>query len=163
MVEIPLPGGLDIIAPTSVVVHAMAEIVIGPDRKAHYATEWLRREGTSAHLFVTPSGTIIKSREYDQGAWHCRADKRNWNSIGIEFLVAGAHDWNSFVDTISRPYLTDAQYKAGVKICKEELFGEIGITQFDKHSKLDPVRKRDPGAGYPWDQFIEDVLVYKPS
>ncbi|MCK5615756.1 N-acetylmuramoyl-L-alanine amidase [Candidatus Pacearchaeota archaeon] len=163
IVSIPLPGGLDNITPTIVVVHAIAEIVIDENGKGHYCTEYMRKQGLSAHLFVTPSGTVIQSREFDQGAWHCRAQGRNYNSMGIEFMVPGAHDWSSFISAISKPYLTANQYEAGVEVCRDVLHGELGITLFEKHSKLDPKRKRDPGKGFSWNKFMEDVLVYKPK
>ncbi|MCK5611045.1 N-acetylmuramoyl-L-alanine amidase [Candidatus Pacearchaeota archaeon] len=163
IVNIPLPGGVDHIEPEAVVVHAIAEIVIDENGESHYCTEYLRKQGTSAHLFVTPQGTVIQSREFDQGAWHARAQGRNYNSIGIEFMVPGAHNYMSFLDAISKPYLTANQYKAGVEVCRDTLHGELGITLFEKHSKIDPARKRDPGRGFDWNRFIEDVLVYKPS
>jgi N-acetyl-anhydromuramyl-L-alanine amidase AmpD len=161
IVNIPLPGGLDHIKPEIVVVHAIAEIVIDKEGNGHYCTEYLRKQGTSAHLFVTPQGTVIQSREFDQGAWHARAQGRNYNSIGIEFMVPGAHDYSSFLEAISKPYITANQYEAGVEVCRERLLGELGIKEFERHSQLDPKRKRDPGKGFNWMKFLKDLgLIY---
>lgn len=158
VVKSPLPNGGSVLDPSKVVVHCMAEYVIYEGR-AYHAIEWLRKKGWSAHIFVTPSGTVIRSRDDDQGAYHAKAQGHNSISLGIEFLVAGAHDYGSFLDAIKRDYLTPQQYKAGVEFCREEWIEKKGILNFVKHSIIDPARKEDPGGGFPWGEFLKDIGV----
>ena len=157
-VKMPLPAGRNGLDPTAVVLHAIAEFVIFEGR-AYHAVEWLRREGTSAHVFVTPSGTVIRSRNDDQVAWHARAQGYNFKSVGIEFLVPGAHDYISFKKTIREEYLTPQQYKAGVKFCREEWVEKKGLLHYVEHSTIDPVNKTDPGKGFPLRDFLRDLGV----
>ena len=159
--KIPLPFGGGYLEPQKVIVHCMAEFVI-KDGRAYHAIEWLRKKELSAHIFVTPSGTIIRSRNDDQVAWHAKAQGHNFKSLGIEFLVPGAHDYGSFLDAIKRDYLTPQQYKAGVEFCRKEWVEKLGILHFAKHSIIDPARKEDPGPAFPWPQFLGDIgLIYK--
>ena len=159
--KIPLPFGGGHLEPSKVIVHAMAEFVI-KDGRAYHAIEWLRKKKQSAHIFVTPSGTIIRSRGDDQVAWHAKAQGHNFKSLGIEFLVPGAHDYGSFLDTIKRDYLTPQQYSAGVEFCRKEWVNKLGILHFAKHSTIDPAMKEDPGGGFNWTQFLGDIgLIYR--
>jgi N-acetyl-anhydromuramyl-L-alanine amidase AmpD len=160
-VNIPIPFGGGWLDPSRTVIHAMAEYVVYNGR-AYHAIEWLRIKGWSAHAFVTPSGTVIRSRGDNQVAWHAKAQGHNYKALGIEFLVPGAHDWVSFNKAIQQSYLTPQQYKAGVKFCREEWVEKKGILHFIEHSAIDP-DKPDPGSGFPFDQFVGDIgVVYKP-
>lgn len=141
-----------------VVLHAMAEYVKVGNRYYH-AVEWLKKKGWSAHIFVTPSGTIIRSRNDNQGAYHAAAQGYNKISLGVEFLVAGVHDIASLYKTIQKPYLKPEQYKAGVEFVKKEWVLRAGILRYVEHSRLDPEKKKDPGAGFPLCQFLKDIGV----
>jgi len=151
--RIPLPGGAAEQSADLVVVHAMAEFLdLATDDQ--FAVEFLRGVGLSAHAFVTPSGVVIRSRSDDQGAWHAKGF--NTDSLGVEFLVPGLHTYATFTAAIRVPYLTDAQYAAGVALVQ----GWIESHELDRiarHSDLSPGRKVDPGQGFPWDQFLDDV------
>ena len=68
--------------PNKIVVHAMGEFI---NNKPAWA--FLESIGLSAHIFVTPSGVIVRSRKDRQGAWHAKGF--NTDSLGIEFLVPG--------------------------------------------------------------------------
>lgn len=163
IIKIPLSFGREHLEPTKVIVHSMAEFVI-KDGRAYHAIEWLRKKKQSAHIFVTPSGTIIRSRNDNQVAWHAKAQGHNFKSLGIEFLVPGAHDYGSFLDAIKRDYLTPQQYKAGVEFCRKEWVEKLGILHFVKHSTIDPAMKEDPGGGFNWTQFLGDIgLIYKEN
>lgn len=157
-VNMPIANGKEGLRPTKVILHAIAEYVIYKGH-AYHAVEWLRREGTSAHVFVTPSGTVIRSRDDDQVAWHARAHGHNFKSVGIEFLVPGAHEYASFKKTIETEYLTPQQYEAGVKFCREEWVEKKGLFHFVEHSTIDSESKTDPGAGFPLNRFLKDIGV----
>ena len=137
------------------ITHAMGEIIDtdGMDYPAH---EWLEKTGLSCHYLVTPSGTVIKTREENQIAWHCKAQGCNFNSIGIEILAPGLHNYSTFLQAIKTNYVTDRQYAALVQLTKNILYRHRGIT-IKRHSDLDPENKFDPGSGFDFGKFLNDV------
>ena len=165
IIDRPLPRGARKNSPDRIIIHALGEFVIGTDDKVRHAVEHLReyrykirgewKKGLSAHILVCPNGDLLRCRRDDQGAYH--AGKDNKNTLGIEFLVLGVHDYVTFRQAISRPYLTDEQYKTGVEFIKTEWVQKLGILKLQRHSDVDPSRKVDPGKGFPWPQFIKDL------
>jgi len=136
--------------PDSIVIHAMGEFIKCNGSYSH-AVDFLRGIGLSAHALICPDGSVIQCRPIDKGAYHAKG--HNTTSIGIEFLVSGAHDYESFIDAINYDYLTNAQYRAGIDLCRE--WGEgLNIV---RHSDIDPQRKKDPGEGFPWIDFIDEI------
>lgn len=138
--------------PTMVVVHAMGEFVRGEDGIDRHAPDWLGHLRLSAHAFVTPSGTIIRAAEDERICWHARGF--NTRSLGVEFLVPGVHDIVTLTKAISQPYLTEAQFEAGVRLVAEwRRKHDIRLRAVVQHSELDQ-RKPDPGDGFPWNEFV---------
>jgi len=158
-----LEHGSDQQSPSRIIIHAMAEY-IHIDAAAstalkipagdYHAHEFLNLSGLSAHILGTPSGVRIRCREDNEGAWHAKG--HNTNSLGYEFLVPGLHDYGSFLATIKRPYLTAEQYEAGIEQVRDWVKNH-NIKRMDRHSDVDPVRKKDPGDGFPWKQFKQDT------
>lgn len=141
--------------PNCIIVHAMGEFVMaGGGESYDHAPAFLEQMQLSAHALVSPDGTVIRCRSDNEGAYHARGF--NVDSLGIEMLVAGRHDYGSFVRAIAQPYLTDAQYAAAVEQCREWVRIHK-ITRIARHSDVSPGRKLDPGAGFPWERFISDV------
>ncbi|MEO9801970.1 MAG: peptidoglycan recognition family protein [Reichenbachiella sp.] len=138
--------------PDKIIIHAMGEY-IDNGQKDYHAKEWLDVLGLSAHYLVCPSGVIIQTRNIDQKTWHAKG--HNTNTVGIEFLVSGLHTYGTFLEAIKRKYLTKQQYDAGVALCLQ-LKGK-GLSKMDRHETLDPGRKFDPGKGFPWETFKNDV------
>ncbi len=99
--------------PLKVVIHSMGEN-INNKGDIYTARDWLDFIKLSAHYLVKPDGEIIQCRANNQGAWHARG--HNKNSIGIEFLVAGTHDYESFLSAISEDWCTKAQYESGIEL-----------------------------------------------
>lgn len=153
--QIPLEKGASNQKPERIVIHAMGEF-IDTDPHDYYAPEFLRKIGLSAHAFITPSGVIIKSRKCSQGAYHAKG--YNVNSLGIEFLVPGVHTYSTFIETIKMPYLTSAQYQAGIDLVRHWV-KEYDIRSISRHSDLSPGRKVDPGEGFPWNRFISEARI----
>lgn len=148
-----LPKGAKNQIPNHVVVHSMSEYIEYEGETLH-AYDFLKKIGLSAHALICPDGTIIKCREDNQGAYHAKGF--NTNSLGIEFLVRGVHDYVGFKKTIKTFYLTFDQHVAGVELLRDWC-SKHDIKSIDKHSTLSPDRKVDPGQGFPWEQFLIDV------
>lgn len=144
-------GGDKINEPDRIVVHCMAEYINDPD--PIFALDFLDQYKLSAHALVAPDGDIYICRRDDQRAWHARG--YNTNSLGIEFLVEGEHNYASFVEAIKTPYVTTAQWEAGVEAVRRWVDTyNISINAIDRHSDLSPGRKVDPGEGFPWTDFL---------
>jgi N-acetyl-anhydromuramyl-L-alanine amidase AmpD len=156
--NIPLERGSDHNAPAMIVVHAMGEY-IDTENEDYHAVEWLRKLGLSAHAFVTPSGIVIKSREFSQGAYHAKG--YNTNTLGVEFLVPGLHNYKSFIDAIKTPWCSENQFNAGLKLCGEWIARMSGekdpVKVVKRHSDLDPTRKIDPGSGFNFHKFVQEL------
>lgn len=152
----PLPNGPHIQEPKRIIVHAMGEYIIYVDdhhrQQILHAVDYLDMRGLSAHCLVTPSGVRIRCWRDDQGAWHAKG--HNINSLGIEYLVPGVHNYASFEQKIQFDYVSPAQWAAGLDEVRrwKRLYH---ITQIERHSDVDPDRKIDPGDGFPWQKFLE--------
>lgn len=131
----------------------MAEF-IDTESGDYFCVEWLRKMGLSAHAFVTPSAVVIRSRDDNQGAWHARG--HNLDSLGIEFLVPGLHTYATFLQAINGDYLNSHELAAGVEVVRGWV-ADHTIEAIRQHSQLSPDRKADPGKGFPWTKFLNDV------
>lgn len=157
IINTPSPYGRSGNIPKRGIIHAMGEFIKDDDGTVYSAADWLIKCGWSAHLLIHPSGDVMRCRRNDQVAWHAKG--YNIGTLGAEFLVPGIHDYGTFIETIKKPYLTDAEYAAGVDIIRREWVGDLGILHFNRHSDVDPARKVDPGDGFPWLQFLKDLGV----
>lgn len=153
-----LSAGAPIQNPDSIIVHALAEYIVYNGKSMH-AVDYLKFAGLSAHALITMSGVTIRCRRDDQGAYH--AKKFNTNSLGIELLVPGRHDYESFLYTINnKDYLHIDAYLAAIRQVKSwvEKYS-ISIDKIKRHSDVDPDRKQDPGNMFPWEAFIEALGI----
>lgn len=153
-----LPDGPKEQSPKRIIVHAMGHRIRVSEKKTLYAASFLERQGLSAHMLVAPDGTAIRCRDDDEGAWHAKGC--NSDSLGIEVLVPGDHNYSTFLEAIEGNWVTKAQYETAVDIvahwCHEwAISTQAG--EMDRHSDVDPERKSDPGRGYPWARFVGDV------
>jgi len=140
--------------PKRVILHAMGEYFSHKGRIMH-AEEFLREIGLVAHFLVTPSGVGIRTLSDDICGSHAKG--HNTDTLGIEFLVPGLQNLESFYEDIKLPYLTNAAYKTGQEIVKNwmQLYPIEVVTA---HSVIDPDRKKDPGTGFP-KQFYVDLYL----
>jgi N-acetyl-anhydromuramyl-L-alanine amidase AmpD len=152
MIERPLHAGSQSNNPNLIVIHAMAEYIKDPE--PIFAPDFLENYGLSAHALIQPDGDILICRSSRTGAYHARGYNRN--SIGIEYLVEGEHDYGSFVETIKTDYITPAQWNAGIELAVyyRDMFG---IENIKRHSDLSPGRKVDPGSGFDWKRFTTAI------
>ena len=150
----PLEHGASYNIPRRIVVHAMGHYVLHEGTFKAAAT-FLDDVGLSAHALVAFGGEIIRCRNDDEGAWHAKGN--NTDTLGIEFLVPGKHDYTSFIRTIDQPgWVSQFAFDSAVSLvrswCKTH-----DIEDIVRHSDIDPGRKRDPGRGFPWTLFLEAV------
>ena len=155
IINIPSIHGREGLESSAIVVHAAAEYIRLNDRDIHII-DFLRSRGESAHAYVLPSGDIVRTRKDNQIAWHCRAQGYNFKSLGIEFLVAGAWRYDEFLEKIYTDWLLKKQYNAGVQLVQEWIMKEK-IIEIERHCIIDPDRKKDPGEGFPWLNFLDDI------
>ena len=148
-----LPYGAVSNDPKLIVVHAMAEYINDGD-KVYHATEWLDKLKLSAHMLIGPDGDTYRCREDNQGAYHARG--YNTDSLGIEFLVKGTHNYESFLKAIKTDYITELQYGVGLNVIRRWI-DKYHISDIKRHSDISPGRKVDPGPGFTWNQFVSDI------
>lgn len=141
--------------PDRIIIHAMAEWFRDEGRIIS-AADMLHKLGLSAHVLIAPNGQATRLREDKQGAYH--AKNHNTHTLGLEFLVPGIHDYESFLQAIKQPYLTREAYAYGLAQVKQWA-GLYPIKSIERHSDIDPDRKQDPGEGFPWQSFMEDLAA----
>lgn len=139
-----------------IVIHSMAEYIEG-----EYCYDFLQRIGLSAHYFITPKGEVIHGVGHKYKAYH--AGESQWrgvsdlneNSVGIELLIEGDHNYASFLQAIKRAdSFTDEHYETCAKICRDLMnIYDIQKSNIVGHSQVsgpevrdDP--KKDPGAAF---------------
>lgn len=149
----PLLKGASKQIPTSIVLHSMAEYILYDTDYIH-AYDFLAKIELSAHALVCPDGTMLRCREDTAGAYHAKG--YNKDSLGVEFLVEGNYNYPSFIETIKKPYLTFEQYVTGVELVRDWC-SKYDIKSIVTHSSLSPKRKKDPGRGFPLEQFLLDI------
>ena len=154
----PLEAGARRNAPKLIVVHSMGEFILDP--QPIHATDFLAKLGLSAHALIAPDGTVYICRDDDQGAYHARG--YNTDSLGVEFLVEGHHDYSTFLEAIKADYITLDQWDAGIEAVKSWVEAyNVPRDKIVRHSDISPGRKVDPGAGFKWDKFITEVTNEK--
>jgi N-acetyl-anhydromuramyl-L-alanine amidase AmpD len=137
-----------------IIVHSMGEFLLDP--QPIHATDFLEKLGLSAHVLVSPNGDLYLCRDDDQVAWHAKG--YNKDSLGIEFLVPGHHNYGSFIETIKSPWVKEEQWAAGVKAVRAWVEAyDIAPSRLLRHSDVSPGRKVDPGAGFDWERFTNQV------
>ena len=135
--------------PNRLVIHAMSEYIDG-----EHASDFLNNIGLSAHFLIAPDGEIIKTRSTLLKAWHAKG--YNTNSIGIEILVPGENNYDEFVKKIKTNYCGKDQFNSLVEISKN-IIEHWDIKNIDRHSDLSPERKVDPGEGFDWVRFLNEL------
>ena len=122
------------------------------------------RHKVSCHYLIDQKGEILKMVNENKIAWH--AGKSKWknyinlnkNSIGIE-LVNKGHE-------IRYEKFSRAQINKLVKLClilKKKY--KIKSSNVVGHSDIAPLRKKDPGEKFPWNELNKSQLgiCYKQS
>lgn len=156
IIQEPLEAGNRHNSPRMIVVHAMGEFLLDPH--PIHASDFLAKLGLSAHALISPNGDIYICRDDNQGAYHARG--YNTNSLGVEFLVEGHHNYGSFLEAIKGDYVTDKQWDSGTSFVKSWIRTySIIRDKIVRHSDISPGRKVDPGSGFKWEKFLKVVTV----
>jgi len=140
-----------------IIIHSMGEFI-----GQQFAYDFLDEIGLSAHFLVDSTGNIFNGPDPSKVAFHAGTSQwkgeSNLNevSIGIELLVDGHHNWESFKEAIRETEnFTDAHYKRTAKLCRDAMASYPKITKdrILRHSQVsgkdvrdDP--KIDPGKGF---------------
>ena len=148
-----LSQGISRNSPKQIIVHSMGEYIRTPHR-IYSAAEYLQFLGLSAHILVSPDGELTRCRNDLEGAYHAKGF--NTDTLGIEFLVSGIHDYMGFLTAIEADWVQEAQYEAGAEQCAEWM-RKFGIESILRHSDISPDRKVDPGTGFKWTEFLGTV------
>jgi len=128
--------------PHEIIIHAMGEYI--NDKAAKFAPNFLEEYGLSAHALIVPNGDVMICRQTDECAHHALG--HNIDSLGVEFLVHGLHDYGSFLEAIKTDWVTPEQYAAGIEL----------VSTWRKGFNIKG-RKVDPGAGFKWEYFINQL------
>ncbi|MEM8961517.1 MAG: N-acetylmuramoyl-L-alanine amidase [Acidobacteriota bacterium] len=143
------PGPVQIL-----VLHAMGEWVARDDGFQH-CTDLLYNLGLSVHALCLPDGRIVECVAAENVAYH--AGPHNATSVGMEIVVAGAHNLDSLYERIAdvdNPPFRPAQYEsAGWWFRKQANRFDLDFSAIKTHAELDPQRKRDPGAAFDLEAF----------
>lgn len=137
--------------PTRIIIHAMSEYILGL-----HASDFLIKMGLSAHYLIEPNGDIIACRTPNKMAWH--AKNHNRNTIGIELLIKGEHNYRQFIEKLKTNYADPEQIKSLINLCNP-LIDEYSIEKVERHSDIDPKRKYDPGSGFDWEYFKSKLNI----
>lgn len=165
------------------IIHAMAEtITVSEPAGTYSAWEWLERLRLSAHVLCAPDGSLTITVPWDRTAYHAGisalGSRRDLNdsSLGVELLVAGVHDYPSFLQAIGvgRDALMDDPYTAEQynavgylvaswqreypAILQDRILGHGDVSGREVRP-TDP--KHDPGPLFDWPRFHEARLHWQ--
>ena len=163
----------DMIEPKGIIIHSMAEYIKTPNGPL-YAKDFLNSIELSVHGLIKPDGTYDEMLPTENKAFHAGKsyhepyDSLNSYYIGIELLVKGVHDLNSFSKVIeSKEVYNEEQFKCCIEKCKFWMNKyNISIERVVRHSDVsgDHIRglgkgKTDPGSAFDWNRFIKELSL----
>jgi len=145
--------------PKMIVVHSMGEY-IDNGKTIQSARDFLDEYKLSAHTLVEPNGDLIICRSDDEVAWHARG--HNTNSLGIEILVPGHHNYSTFLKAIKKTNWSPVvqMESAAEQVAVWMDMYHIKMDKVIRHSDLSPDRKVDPGTGFNWVLFQKMVSKF---
>lgn len=168
----------------TIIIHAIAEHIWWPEELSGVTSrhvpvlEWLsepvagRQSGVSAHCYIDPGGTVHVLCPDDRKAWHAGKSKMgdesdlNRIALGVELVVAGKHDYGSFLQRITTDCYSAEQYAALGWLVYSWMLSHPSIThaRVVAHSDVsgDDVcgpgkGKKDPGPGFNWQRFWREA------
>lgn len=120
------------------------------DWEAHPYFRQIRGIEVSAHFYVRRCGALWQFVSCDQRAWHAGASswrgKSNCNDFSIGIELEGLEG-----DTFE-----SAQYATLARLCAS-IARRYPVRDIAGHSDIAPGRKIDPGPGFDWNLFINQI------
>lgn len=141
------------VPPSAVIIHDTASDGI------ESPLDWTarRESGVSYHYLIGRDGKIHETVDPERRAWHAgtgelwgAANPNNW-SIGVAFVD---------VDRVGQPLdpYPDAQLDAAAELVADLCSRfRIPLNRVVGHEHVAPGRKVDPGADFPWPDFLLEV------
>ena len=129
---------------------------------------WLTnpQAGTSAHYVVNESGTEISQlvREADR-AWHIGASYECSRNDGTECWRNGTSSNHFTIGIEHAGYASQSSFSTGMIQASAELACEISqdygiprdVNHFVGHGQLQPWNRTDPGANWPWTDYLNRI------
>jgi len=159
--------------PKGIIIHSMAEYVVFKN-KIIKAKDFLIKSKLSVHALINYEGEVefmIPSSEkgiHAGKSQHKSLINLNQYYLGIELLIKGEHNYESFKNeiTLKNPY-SDIQLISAAKLCINWMNSyDININNIVKHSEVssDKIRgngkgKIDPGK-LDWNKFMYYINYY---
>ena len=157
-------GGIQ--TPTLLLIHAMGERIVVEksfklknrtiDKGIYHAHDWLVLLGLSAHFLQNPDGSFIKQAPTNKICYHAKGF--NSNSVGIEVLVEGEYTYETFKEKIKTDWVTQSQYDTLVDL-SNDIIDYWNIKEVKRHSDVSPERKVDPGSGFDWEWYYNQLAL----
>jgi N-acetyl-anhydromuramoyl-L-alanine amidase len=142
------PAGAEI---DTLIVHSMCA---GPNESVDVLDCLARLDEckVAAHYLITREGEIWQAVDESKRAWHAGVSRMpsdgrenvNHFSIGVELLAGPAMPFS------------DGQYAALASLAKD-ILGRHPIRHILGHEHIAPGRKTDPGSGFSWPRFKDEL------
>ena len=153
---------------TCIVVHTpetKLDLIL-PDASAESVAAFIAaRPDAGSYHSIVDADSIVRVCKYEWTAFHC-VGANSW-SLGLS-VCAKADQWPTLPDWYRDAVIANAAREAanmarwingtqGILIearllsAAEAKAGHYGFTS---HAAMDPTRRSDPGAGFPWDEFL---------
>jgi AmpD protein len=123
------------------------------DPHAHPAFAAVAGLRVSAHFFVRRDGEIVQFVPLAGRAWHAGASSWRGRSACNDFSVGIE------IEGVEGAMFDSRQYRALAPLV-HALRRVLPISAVAAHSDIAPGRKGDPGAGFSWTRFHEDLLAF---
>jgi len=161
------------IQPKGIILHSMSEYLMWEGKKL-YAKDFLKELRLSVHGFITPDGKYDKMIISPNKAFHAGKSLHeglsglNSHYLGVELLVPGVNDYNSFSKKIKQKgTYSQAQFDTTLEVFKYWMKQfNIPASRVVRHSDVsgDNVRgkgkgKTDPGPAFDWEQFKKQLVT----
>jgi hypothetical protein len=153
----------------AIVVHTAENVtdLDGPDSGAEGVAAFIAsRADAGSYHSVVDSDSIVRVGRYEWEMFHDGTGGNRW-SLGLSFACRAAQ-WPVLPERWFQGALRNGAVEAanmarwvastvGVAVPAQRISAQeyrAGAPGFIGHAEIDPTRRSDPGAGFPWDEFL---------